>query len=197
MIREVRGLHAHPPWGLVCFKVDETACSNLTLVLSGAPDSPYSGGEYCAKIYLPNSYPFEAPRIVFVTPSGRFVPDQSICIDGLTNHHAGGWTPINSLETVIVGILSIMSEEVFGLGGIPGADSTAEQIARLPGERLWLTQTSVAFNIRRKLYDGMTFVGIHAGRQSDDDCGTGGIKRPGTPSHGDLDCEPSAKKARA
>jgi ubiquitin-protein ligase len=39
-------------------------------VLTGPPDSVYANGEYWGKVIFPPEYPFKAPGIKMLTPSG-------------------------------------------------------------------------------------------------------------------------------
>ena len=41
--------------------------SKLTAFLSGPPDSPFAGGTFTLQIHIPAAYPFEPPRVTFLT----------------------------------------------------------------------------------------------------------------------------------
>lgn len=40
-------------------------------IITGPPDSPYSGGEYWGRLSFPAEYPFKPPSIKMSTPNGR------------------------------------------------------------------------------------------------------------------------------
>ena len=41
-------------------------------VVKGPENTPYEGGFYHGKLIFPKEFPFRPPRILMLTPSGRF-----------------------------------------------------------------------------------------------------------------------------
>lgn len=46
----------------------------------------YAGGVYHGKIIFPSEYPNKAPKLIFLTPNGRFQVNTEICLS-FTNFH--------------------------------------------------------------------------------------------------------------
>ena len=53
------------------------------LGISGPKDSPYEGGTFRMELVIPNTYPFEAPKVTFLTPIYHPNIDSAgrICLD--------------------------------------------------------------------------------------------------------------------
>lgn len=90
---------------------------NVHFILPGPEDTPYEGGLYHGMIRLNLQHPVKAPNIHMFTPTGRFVAEgyplssgsRGICTTA-TSFHPETWTPINNLETVMIGFLSLMCD---------------------------------------------------------------------------------------
>ena len=41
-------------------------------VIKGPEKSPYEGGYYHGKLVFPKDFPFKPPKIIMMTPNGRF-----------------------------------------------------------------------------------------------------------------------------
>lgn len=76
-------------------------------VIRGPSDSPYAGGEYHGKLIFPSEYPFKAPTIKMLTPSGRFQVDFALCLS-MSSYHQESWNPSWSVATILTGLLSFM-----------------------------------------------------------------------------------------
>ena len=83
----------------------------------GVDDSSYNGGEYVMQMIMPEDYPFAPPSIVFLTPSGRFEVGKKICTT-FSDYHPESWSPGNSLTTLMFSMVSFMTDELPGVGGI-------------------------------------------------------------------------------
>ena len=61
----------------------EDKTDTLEAVLLGPPDTPYSGGVFKLEILLPERYPFEPPKLRFVTQIYHPNVDEGgrICLD--------------------------------------------------------------------------------------------------------------------
>ena len=104
-------------------------------VLPGPEDTPFEGGLYHGMIRLNDDHPRCAPNIHMITPSGRFNPEphpipntsRGICTTA-TAFHPESWTPLNNIETVLKGFISLMCDPSdIGTGGMR---STPEQIKK-------------------------------------------------------------------
>lgn len=74
----------------------------------GPPDTPFSGGVFEVKFQVPQQYPIEAPKAVFITkifhPNVHFRTGE-ICLDILKT----SWSPAWTLATVCRAIISLLS----------------------------------------------------------------------------------------
>ena len=73
----------------------------------------YAGGYYHGKLLFPRDYPFKPPRIIMITPNGRFKTNTRLCLS-ISDFHPDTWNPAWSVATILTGLLSFMVRE--GLG---------------------------------------------------------------------------------
>lgn len=103
--RELARLVENPPEGICCYpKTDNTDV--LTASIIGPRSSPYEGGLFQLEVEIPEHYPFEPPRIKFLTPVYHPNIDGSgrICMDLLKMPPKGGWKPTINLENLLVAV---------------------------------------------------------------------------------------------
>jgi ubiquitin-conjugating enzyme E2 J2 len=84
-------------------------------VVTGPPNTPYVGGQYFGYLAFPADFPYSAPKIMMLTPSGRFAPRSSICTT-FTNMHPEEWNPAWTVEGILTGFLSYMTGDEYGAG---------------------------------------------------------------------------------
>ncbi|KAI0241293.1 Ubiquitin-conjugating enzyme E2 T [Massospora cicadina] len=65
--REIQKLQTDLPPEITCWPDDENIYDKFSAVMKGPPDSPYFGGKFSLAINLPSRYPYEAPKVNFVT----------------------------------------------------------------------------------------------------------------------------------
>jgi len=109
--RELAMLSSDPPPGISCYAPTD----NLTYLhgtIVGPPDTPFESAIFLLTINIPNRYPFEPPRVRFVTPLWHPNIDASgrICLDTLKSRPAGSWSPAVSLPSLLLSIRSLMAE---------------------------------------------------------------------------------------
>lgn len=97
-------------------------------VLQGPKGSPYEGGFYHGRLTFPPEYPLKPPRIVMLTPSGRFKPGARLCLS-MSDFHPETWNPVWSASTVLVGLLSFMLEDASTVGSITTSTETKRELA--------------------------------------------------------------------
>ena len=146
--RDVRRLRQDPPPLVLGFALEERKMRWVKVVVAGAPGSPYEGGVYVFQIDIPRDYPHKPPEIKVLTPSGRFQTMTSVCVDGITAHHAESWSPLHSLSSVCVAFVSFMSDDH---GGLASIKASAE-------ERRALARASDSHNEKALFYKGMHWV---------------------------------------
>lgn len=126
-LKEEFGIHISP---------EENNYFRIHFILPGPEDTPFEGGLYHGMIRLNDNHPYAAPNIHMITPSGRFIPEaypipatsRGICTTS-TAWHPESWTPMNNIESVLKGFISLMCEPYDG--GIGGMKSTDEQMRKL------------------------------------------------------------------
>ena len=79
-------------------------------VVKGHPESDYKEGFYIGEIRHDPEYPFKPPDFKMLTPSGRFLADQKICLSN-SSYHSNEWSAMWNIKTIIIGFISIMLDD--------------------------------------------------------------------------------------
>lgn len=90
-------------------------------VIKGPEDSLYAGGYYHGKLVFPKDFPFKPPKIIMMTPNGRFKTHTRLCLS-ISDFHPDTWNPAWSVATILTGLLSFMLETAPTLGSIETTD---------------------------------------------------------------------------
>lgn len=103
-------LELDPPPGVAAWPVGDSL-TDLEAQICGPVDSPYENGVFKLKIRVPDRYPFEPPKLVFVTPIYHPNIDSGgrICLDTLNMPPKGAWKPSLNLLTVLTSIHLLLS----------------------------------------------------------------------------------------
>jgi len=111
MKREMALFDDRPPHGISCWMKEEIV-GHLEAQIVGGEDTPYNGGIFTLDIHLPDRYPFEPPKINFVTPIYHPNVDTGgrICLESLKMPPAGAWSPVLNVVTVLTTIQHLMAE---------------------------------------------------------------------------------------
>lgn len=109
-------------------------------LVRGPENSPYEGGIYHGKLKFPPEFPFRAPSIYMITPSGRFKTNTRLCLS-ISDFHPDTWNPAWSVGTILTGLLSFMLEKSPTLGSIETSDS----------EKKLAAIKSIDFNLKDKI----------------------------------------------
>lgn len=129
LMRELKAFRASPPDLAPVAHVDARDCTQWHILCEGVPNSPYEDGWYVVKITFAASYPFAAPSVRVLTPNGRFVPGQSICMS-MTEWHQEMWNPAWNVGTIVTGLLSFMAENEVTSGGMTASDEERRALAK-------------------------------------------------------------------
>ncbi|CAO2818317.1 unnamed protein product [Amaranthus hypochondriacus] len=92
----------------ISVKPKADSLSHLIGTIPGPVDSPYEGGSFMIDIVLPDGYPFEAPKMKFLTKVWHpNISSQSgaICLDILKDQ----WSPALTMKTALVSIQALLS----------------------------------------------------------------------------------------
>ena len=112
--KEMEMIEKDPPPGCSAWAAGDSA-HELEAVIQGADDTPYAKGCFRLRITVPQRYPFEPPKVHFVTPIYHPNIDSAgrICLDILNmpdGNGKGAWKPSLNLKTVLLSIRLLMSE---------------------------------------------------------------------------------------
>ena len=89
---------------------DPTDLLTWWVLIKGSVDTDYEGGYYIIKIMHDKKYPINPPNFMILTPSGRYLINQKICISN-TTYHSNEWSPSWTIESQIIGFISIMNDD--------------------------------------------------------------------------------------
>ncbi len=97
-------------------------------ILTGAPQTPYEGGQYWGTLIFPSDYPFAPPSIMMHTPSGRFQVSTRLCLS-ISDFHPKSFNPAWSVSTILIGLMSFMNSEEMTAGSIGGTPQERKFLA--------------------------------------------------------------------
>ncbi|KAK2181932.1 hypothetical protein NP493_376g03021 [Ridgeia piscesae] len=111
MKRELQQLEQSPPHGVSCWMKNDSI-EQLEAQIVGPTGTPYEGGIFQLEIDVPERYPFEPPKIRFVTPVYHPNIDNAgrICLDSLKMPPKGAWKPALNISTLLTSIHLLLSE---------------------------------------------------------------------------------------
>ncbi|XP_065505331.1 ubiquitin-conjugating enzyme E2 T [Caloenas nicobarica] len=109
--RELALLSTEPPPGITCWQ-NQNQLDNLRAQILGGADTPYEKGVFNLEIVVPERYPFEPPKIRFLTPIYHPNIDSAgrICLDVLKLPPKGAWRPSLNISTLLSSIQLLMAE---------------------------------------------------------------------------------------
>ena len=109
--KELGKLRAEPPPGVAVWARGERL-DRLEGQLVGPEGTPYAGGVFRLEVAVPARYPFEPPKVRFVTPVYHPNIDSAgrICLDTLNMPPKGCWTPSLNLSTVMTSVRLLLAE---------------------------------------------------------------------------------------
>lgn len=96
--------------------------------VSGPANSVYENGIYHGRVLLPKDYPASPPRVQMITPSGRFIPGEDICLSA-SSYHPETWTPRWTVLSLVDALRLHMLTTANEIGGVLASDEKRRQYA--------------------------------------------------------------------
>lgn len=93
---------------------DELDITHGWAMVGGCEGTPYAGGSYCFEVWFPDNYPFEPPKMQFLTNDGRtrFNPNLykngKVCLSLLGTWAGEPWSAVQSLSSVLQSIQTVV-----------------------------------------------------------------------------------------
>ncbi|ETV78172.1 hypothetical protein H257_08368 [Aphanomyces astaci] len=111
MRKEMEMLENDPPHG-ICAWPKDNKLDELEAQIQGPEGTPYEKGIFLLSITIPERYPFEPPKVQFVTPIFHPNIDNAgrICLDTLKMQPKGSWMPSVNLSTLLTTIRLLMTD---------------------------------------------------------------------------------------
>ena len=103
-------LERDPPHG-ICAWPRGDSLTTLEAQIHGPEDSPFAEGVFVLEILIPERYPFEPPKVRFVTPIYHPNIDNCgrICLDSLKMPPKGAWLPSLNVSTLLTTVRLLMA----------------------------------------------------------------------------------------
>jgi len=85
-------------------------------LIIGTEDTPYYGGYYFFKFEFPQTYPFQPPKVTFLTQGCKFrfhpnlYTDGKVCLSILGTWPGESWTPCNTIGSTLLSIAMLLSK---------------------------------------------------------------------------------------
>jgi ubiquitin-conjugating enzyme E2 J2 len=89
----------------------------------------YEGGFYHGILKFPKEYPMKPPSVIMITPSGRFEPNQRICLT-ISDWHPESWNPVWKVESIIMGLLSFMLSDEHSVASLHKPEAERKKFAK-------------------------------------------------------------------
>ncbi|SCW01392.1 LAFE_0D11562g1_1 [Lachancea fermentati] len=105
---ELVQLMMSPSPGLSAFPEDEDDLTKWCGVITGPDGTPYEGLRFKIALEFPQTYPYTAPKVTFVSPMWHPNVDMSgnICLDILKDQ----WTAVYNVQTILLSLQSLLEE---------------------------------------------------------------------------------------
>jgi len=134
LLSELKKLQKDPPAHFHAEPLEENIFEWHFTIL-GPEDSDFEGGIYHGKLKLPPEYPMKPPKIILLTPQGRWKINSKICLS-ISDFHPETWQPSWGIRTALTALRAFMPTP--GKGAIGSLDASS-------GARKLLAQRSEAW----------------------------------------------------
>lgn len=111
LLKELKLLAEDPPPGVSAWPVDDASMRHLHAQMQGPEGTPYASGTFTLELHLPERYPFEPPKVRFMTPVFHPNIDDGgrICLDTLKMQPQGSWAPSINISTLLTTIRLLLA----------------------------------------------------------------------------------------
>ena len=116
IIIDYKELQRNPIDGIY-FSLNEENIYNGYAMIIGPPDTPYEHGFYFFEFNFTKTYPYEPPKVLFMTNDGmtRFNPNfyrnGKVCLSILNTWAGDSWSACQSLSSILLTLRTTMNEE--------------------------------------------------------------------------------------
>lgn len=113
-------------------------------------EGPFLGGIYLGVIELPKDYPHSAPKMSFLTPSGRFDINMNICLSN-SHFHPESHSPAWKIHRYIMALISVFDDKTVQHG--------VAHLTKTKAEREKYRDQSRSYNLKHhaKIYTNPRF----------------------------------------
>ena len=100
----------------IYYKHDTENITKGYALILGNRDTPYSNGYYLFEFTFPDNYPYEPPKLKFLTNDGtmRFHPNLytngKVCLSIINTWNGEGWTSCNNINSILLILISIFDK---------------------------------------------------------------------------------------
>ncbi|KAH9404033.1 hypothetical protein TYRP_014548 [Tyrophagus putrescentiae] len=110
ILKELENIRKNPPAFCSAGPVSDDNIYRWQATIMGPPSTPFAGGVFSLSIEMSEKYPFESPKMQFVTPCfhPNITEEGKICIEILSNPEK--WSPTLNISSVLTSIYALLSE---------------------------------------------------------------------------------------
>ncbi|KAG7562824.1 hypothetical protein FFLO_01779 [Filobasidium floriforme] len=135
--RQLMELRKRPVDGFSAGLVDDDNLLEWEIMIMGPADTLYEGGFLKARLTFPEEYPLLPPKMRFLTDMWHpnIFADGTVCIsilhapgDDVYGYEDAGerWLPVHSVETVLISVISLLSQDVPDLNSPANVDAAKQ-----------------------------------------------------------------------
>ncbi|CAL6055542.1 Ubiquitin-conjugating_enzyme E2 [Hexamita inflata] len=125
---------------------DQNNLLEIHFSVRGPLSTEYEGGWYHGKVLLPKEYPYRAPNVQMLTPSGRFELNKNLCFS-FTAYHPETWSPAVGLGPIIIALQSLFDAyEERAVGMIPKVNIEEVKKLAIESQKFYCPQCNINHN---------------------------------------------------
>lgn len=99
----------------IYFALDEKDVTNIKCMIIGLENTPYAYGYYFFKVKITSEYPFEPPKVIFITNTNtRFNPNLytcgKVCMSILNTWSGPQWTSCLNLKSILLALQTLLNQ---------------------------------------------------------------------------------------